>query len=133
MRYFNGLGRKFRPYGWKNEQPRTLQEGCKKIALGVRPSLTPLSMHYHADVFKFIVLEKLSYDEFRPCVHEYGGGEILLLPSARSDSSESDSESESSLVLFLREDEPRILAPAASDPIPEIIEPDPTTHVAPMD
>jgi hypothetical protein len=66
---------------------------------------------------------------FVSCVHEYGGGEVLLLRPA-SDSS--DSESESS-VLALREDEPRIVAPAASDPIPEIMEPDPTTHVAPID
>jgi len=72
------------------------------------------------------------YSKFVPCVHEYGGGEVLLLLPPASDVS--DSEFELS-VLVLREGEPRILvvAPAASDPIPDITEPDPTTHVAPMD
>ena len=69
--------------------------------------------------------------EFRPYAHEYGGGEILLSLPARSEGS--DSESESSSVLVLRGGEPRILAPAASDPIPEITETEPTTHVAATD
>lgn len=67
-----------------------------------------------------------------PRVHEYGGGEVRLLLSARSGASDSESESLVSVSVLL-EAEPRIVAPAASDPIPEITEPDPTTHVAPMD
>jgi hypothetical protein len=66
------------------------------------------------------------YSKFVPCVHEYGGGEVLLLLPPASDASDSELE-----LSVLRE--PRIVAPAASDPIPDIIEPDPTTHVAPMD
>jgi len=112
----------------------TLQEALnvagmkkKKIALGIR--LTPLS----CGGVQIHCAEKAIYDEFRLCAHECGGGEILLLPPARSEAS--DLEPESSPVLVLREDEPRILAPAASDPIPEIVAsgPDPTTPVAPMD
>ena len=63
-------------------------------------------------------------------VHEYGGGEVLS-PPARSEAS--DSESESSPLWILREDEPRMVAPAASDPIPETTDPNPITDVAAMD
>ena len=116
------------------------------MAMGIRVRLTLILMRKADDgVFKAIVLEgaksiqeghyKWLLTEHLPTyssIHEYGGGEVLL-SSARSEDSVSESDSESSPVSVSREVEPRRVAPAASDPIPEITEPDPITHVAPTD
>lgn len=56
----------------------------------------------------------------------------ISFPALESRSESSHSELESSSVLDLRE-EPRIEAPATSDPIPDATEPIPITDVAAMD